>query len=44
MLAFMQMLEERYGGAAGYAKKYCGLTEVDLQAIRNNFIVQRSKV
>lgn len=44
MLAFMQMLEERYGGAEAYVKKYCGLTDEDLQAIRSNFVAAKSKV
>jgi len=43
MLAFMKMLEERYGGAEGYVKQYCGLDDSDLQTIRQNMTISKSK-
>ncbi|KAI0034125.1 protein-tyrosine phosphatase-like protein [Vararia minispora EC-137] len=42
MVAFMKMLQEDYGGAEGYAKKYCSLTDEDLAVIRANMTVSIS--
>ena len=41
MLAFLQVLRDRYAGAAGYAKTHCGLTDADLRVIRENLVVRR---
>ncbi|KAI0375894.1 hypothetical protein BV20DRAFT_932406 [Pilatotrama ljubarskyi] len=42
MLAFLQMLEERYGGVEEYVKKVVGLTDEDIATIRKNFLVPDS--
>ncbi|KAG5654585.1 hypothetical protein H0H81_011560 [Sphagnurus paluster] len=39
MIAFLSLLEEKYGGAEGYVKSYLGLSGDDIQAIRNNLLV-----
>lgn len=36
MLATLQMIKEKYGGAAEYAKKECGQSDEDLAKIRKN--------
>ena len=32
------MLKETYGGAEGYVKKYCGLSDEDIATIRKNLV------
>ena len=39
MLAFLNLLREKYEGAEGYAQQYCGLTTEDIQTIRRNLLV-----
>ncbi|KAI0638416.1 protein-tyrosine phosphatase-like protein [Trametes polyzona] len=39
MLAFLQLLQERYGGVEAYVKNVVGLTEEDIATIRKNFLV-----
>ncbi|KAI0057609.1 hypothetical protein BV25DRAFT_1831060 [Artomyces pyxidatus] len=36
MLAFLKLVDEKYGGAEGYAKRYCGLDDDDIVTIRRN--------
>ncbi|KAI0042286.1 hypothetical protein FA95DRAFT_1525503 [Auriscalpium vulgare] len=36
MLAFLKLLEERYGGVEAYVKKYCELNDDDIGTIRRN--------
>ena len=43
MIAFLRMLDERYGGVAEYLKKVVGLTDEDISVIRKNFRVPTSK-
>ncbi|KAL5527764.1 hypothetical protein ACEPAG_6565 [Sanghuangporus baumii] len=38
MLAFLQMLREKYGGAEGYVQKCCGLSKDDIKTIRRNLV------
>lgn len=38
MLATLEMLSEKYGGAEGYVKTYCGLSEEEIAMIRMNLI------
>ncbi|KAH9850816.1 protein-tyrosine phosphatase-like protein [Lenzites betulinus] len=39
MIAFLQMLQERYGGVEEYIRKIVGLSDEDIAAIRKNFLV-----
>lgn len=39
MVAFLQMLQSRYGGVEGYLKNVVGLTDDDIATIRKNFLV-----
>ena len=39
MMAFLAMLREQWGGAEGYAKTKCGLTDEDLETIKANLVV-----
>lgn len=39
MLAFLNLLREKYEGAEGYAQQYCGLTAEDIHTIRRNMLV-----
>jgi len=39
MIAFLELLESKYGGAEGYIKHYVGLSEHDINTIRNNILV-----
>jgi hypothetical protein len=43
MVAFMKMLQDSYGGAAGYAKQFCGLTDEDVETIRKNLTMVKTK-
>ncbi len=43
MTAFLQMLNERYGGVEQYLKIVVGLTDEDIATIRKNFRVPTSK-
>lgn len=36
MIAFLKHLDERYGGAVSYIKKYIGFTDEEIETIRNN--------
>ncbi|KAL5507879.1 hypothetical protein ACEPAH_5497 [Sanghuangporus vaninii] len=38
MLAFLQMLREKYSGAEGYVQKCCGLSKDDIETIRRNLV------
>ncbi|KAI9068474.1 hypothetical protein FKP32DRAFT_1663747 [Trametes sanguinea] len=39
MVAFLKMLDERYGGVENYVKNVVGLTDDDIATIRKNFLV-----
>jgi len=41
MQAFIQMLEERYGGVMEYARHSCGLTDIDIDVIRQNLLMPK---
>lgn len=36
MLASLEMIKTKYGGAEGYLKNKCGFTDHDIQTIRTN--------
>jgi len=38
MLAFLQMLRERYGGAEVYVKSHCGFSDDDIDIIRRHIV------
>lgn len=42
MLAFLQMLREKYGGVEEYLKRYVLLTDDDIVVIRRNLLVPTS--
>lgn len=39
MTAFLDLIDEKYGGVEEYVKKFVGLTDEDISTIRNNFLV-----
>ena len=39
MLAFLQLLEEKYGGVSGYLKQYVHLSEEDIHIVQRNITV-----
>lgn len=41
MLEFLKLLRDKYGGPEGYAKRYCGLTEEDVQTIKHNLVISQ---
>ncbi|KAI0258590.1 protein-tyrosine phosphatase-like protein [Gloeopeniophorella convolvens] len=41
MQAFIQLINERYGGVEEYARRICGLTDDDIATIRRNFLAPR---
>ena len=43
MNAFLALLQEQYGGAEEYIKRFCGLTDDDINIIRENLLIPRSK-
>ncbi len=44
MLATLDMIKERYGGAEGYAKDKCGLNDKDIEQIRQNLVVSETPI
>jgi len=38
MLAFLNLLRQKYGGAEGYAEQFCQLSPEDIQSIRRNLL------
>lgn len=40
MSATLDLLSEKYGGAEGYVKTYCGLSEEEIAIIRMNLITE----
>lgn len=41
MLAFLSLLNEKYGGAEGYLKGVAQLTDEDISTIRSNILSPR---
>ncbi|KAL2358844.1 protein-tyrosine phosphatase-like protein [Cryomyces antarcticus] len=39
MLATLEMLRERYGGAEGYVREVCGLSEEEVERLKGNLVV-----
>lgn len=42
MIAFLQMLDDEFGGVEMYLTKYCGLTDEDLKTIKCNLTSAQS--
>lgn len=40
-MAFLQLLEDKYGGVEEYLRKYVDLTNNDISSIRRNLLVQK---
>jgi Tyrosine phosphatase family len=38
MITTLQMLDEEFGGAEGYLRKYCNFSDADLKTIRKNLV------
>ena len=43
MLASLDMLDERFGGAERYMREYCGLGDKELEGLRSNLVVGNAK-
>lgn len=41
MLATLEMIKNKYGGAEGYLKQKCGFEDQDIERIRKNVIESR---
>jgi hypothetical protein len=41
MTRFLEILKTKYGGARGYFKEYSGLTDEELDIIRNSLVVSK---
>lgn len=41
MLATLDMIKNKYGGAEGYLKQNCGFEDQDIERIRKNVIESR---
>ena len=39
MLAFLDLLREKYGGAENYVQEYCGLSAEDVQIVKRNLLL-----
>jgi CRISPR/Cas system type I-B associated protein Csh2 (Cas7 group RAMP superfamily) len=44
MLATLEMIRERFGGAEQYMIEKCGLSKQDVEKIRSNLIVEKPAV
>ena len=40
MLATLAMMREEFGGAEGYVKKLCGLSNEDVERIQKNMVAE----
>ncbi|KAI4613896.1 hypothetical protein J4E80_006584 [Alternaria sp. BMP 0032] len=43
MLASLDMLDERFGGAERYMREYCGLGDRELEGLRRNLVVEKAE-
>lgn len=43
MLAFLALIDDKYGGVEAYLREYVGLGEEDLETIRRNILVPRAR-
>jgi hypothetical protein len=39
MIGFLKLMGEKYGGPVGYCRDVLGLTEADLETVRNNITI-----
>jgi CRISPR/Cas system type I-B associated protein Csh2 (Cas7 group RAMP superfamily) len=44
MIAFLSMLQEKYGGVENYLKQYTELSEEDLEKIRTNLLISTHNI
>jgi hypothetical protein len=44
MLQTLQMMQQKYGGVAGYIKAYCGLGDEDINAIQRNLVSEEEPI
>jgi hypothetical protein len=44
MIAFLKLIEEKYGGVENYLRTYVLLTDDDISTIRRNFLVPKPKI
>lgn len=44
MLASLQMIMEKYGGAEGHARQVCGLSDTDIESIRWNMLSEEKPI
>lgn len=40
MIAFLDLIRERYGGPAQYVKTHCDLSDDDVEVIRHNLLIE----
>lgn len=43
MVAFLKLIDEKYGGVEGYLKQYVQLTDNDIATIRHNILAPQSR-
>ena len=43
MLAFLDLLRDKYGGVDSYCRKYISLSDEDLAIIRSNIVIPQMK-
>lgn len=41
MIAFVEMFDEKYGGAEQYVKNFCGLSDADIDVIKSHLTIER---
>lgn len=44
MLATLEMIRKKFGGAEGYMIEKCGLTKDEVEKIRSNLIVEKTAI
>ena len=44
MMAFLAMLRDRWGGAEGYVRTMCSLTDADIEIIKANLVVEAEAI
>lgn len=43
MLAFLELVDQKYGGVEGYMKQYVQLSDEDIGTIRRNILAPQSR-
>ena len=44
MMATLEMIRERYGGAEGYIREQCGLSDEEIAQIRSSLVVTEAPI